>query len=106
MDEARKLDHVELLRLELLRTKIALHAEASMRRALQADKLERDAYLKALEARNECKVIDLRKSEAQAELDAVLATLSEKYGIDLTQSTYDDETGIIYEHALPPEDHD
>ena len=98
MDASRKLEEVEILRLELCKTEIALHAEASLRRRLQGEMAERDAILQALEARNASKLIELKKAEAQSKLESLLADLSEKYEVDLTSSTYDDETGIIYEH--------
>lgn len=97
-DGSKKLEEVEILRLELCKAEIALHAEAILRRGLQGEMAERDALLRALEARNGRKLIELKKAEAQSKLESLLATLSEKYDVDLTTSTYDDETGIIYEH--------
>jgi len=96
-DEVLKLESADLLKLELLRTKAALLTESSARRALQAEKLEREAAIKALELRNEKKIIDLKQKGAKADFDTFLTELGEKYSVDLRQATYDDETGIIYQ---------
>jgi ribosomal protein S12 methylthiotransferase accessory factor YcaO len=99
MGDVKKLEPLELLRLELLQTRISLHAEATTNRMLKAEKIERDAFLKALELRNEGKAIGRRKAETESELSDLLTELSEKYGLDLRKATYDDVTGIICELA-------
>jgi hypothetical protein len=96
-EDAKKLDTTDLLQMELLRTQVSLHAEASQLRVLKAERAERDAFLKALEFRNEKKVIDHKKAQAQAELSDLIDVLSEKYGLDLKKATYDDKTGVIYD---------
>ena len=90
-----KLKTRDLLKLELLKTKISLCAEAAQHRSCRVRVMELETAIKVRELNQEHSVIKIRKNSVEKELEDLVHLLSDKYGIDLKDRSYDDETGEI-----------
>jgi len=103
--KAVTLERVDLLELEALHSRIALCAEAVGHRSVRAKAIELESAIKVLELRNEQTVLEAKKQGTEKELADLVATLSEKYGVDLSSTSYDDKTGEIHTEIEEQQNH-
>lgn len=91
----------DLTQYELAQSRVVNAQQAARIKKYEADEYQRQANQKLASLQSQKKLLDVEAANRRAELKLLQDVVSAKYDIDLSQVTYDDETGRIMK---PPTD--